>query len=202
MSVLGGVGLSFAVVSMFLLDLLGSNFEIFLSRSSTSTNELGDRLQSQGLTAFMKGFQVGGGLGLGLGAGSNLGNFDAGVNRAAIRSLGFVAEGGGGRLIVELGIPGILMIGWILLGSLQMLWRNFRLIRFLPSEEIALVAGTLSFGLANIVFFFSAAQLYSDPFILIMLGFSIGSMLAVPVLVYSRFQVQKSSPILARGGVP
>ena len=80
-----------------------------------------------------------------------------------------------------------------------MLWRNFRLIRFLPSEEIALVAGTLSFGLANIVFFFSAAQLYSDPFILIMLGFSIGSMLAVPVLVYSRFQVQKSSPILARG---
>lgn len=202
MSVLGGVGLSFAVVSMFLLDLLGSNFEIFLSRSSTSTNELGDRLQSQGLTAFMKGFQVGGGLGLGLGAGSNLGNFDAGVNRAAIRSLGFVAEGGGGRLIVELGIPGILMIGWILLGSLQMLWRNFRLIRFLPSEEIALVAGTLSFGLANIVFFFSAAQLYSDPFILIMLGFSIGSMLAVPVLVYSLFQVQKSSPILARGGVP
>ena len=202
MSVLGGVGLSFAVVSMFLLDLLGSNFEIFLSRSSTSTNELGDRLQSQGLTAFMKGFQVGGGLGLGLGAGSNLGNFDAGVNRAAIRSLGFVAEGGGGRLIVELGIPGILMIGWILLGSLQMLWRNFRLIRFLPSEEIALVAGTLSFGLANIVIFFSAAQLYSDPFILIMLGFSVGSMLAVPVLVYGRLQLQKSNPsFLARGGV-
>ena len=202
MSVLGGVGLSFAVVSMFLLDLLGSNFEIFLSRSSTSSNELGDRLQSQGLNAFLKGFEVGGGLGLGLGAGSNLGNFDAGVNRAAIRSLGFVAEGGGGRLVVELGIPGILMVGWIFLVSLQMLWRNFRLIRFLPSEEIALVAGTLSFGLANIVLFFSAAQLYSDPFILIMLGFSIGSMLAVPVLVYSRFQLQKSSPILARGGVP
>jgi hypothetical protein len=187
---------------MFLLDLLGSNFEIFLSRASTSTEAVGDRLQSQGLNAFLTGLDVGGGLGLGLGAGSNLGNFDAGVNRGSIRSLGYVAEGGGGRLVVELGIPGILMIGWIFLVSLQMLWRNFRLIRFLPSEEIALVAGTLSFGLANIVLFFSAAQLYSDPFILIMLGFSVGSMLAVPVLVYGRLQLQKSNPsFLARGGV-
>jgi hypothetical protein len=151
------------------------------------------------LNAFLKGFDVGGGLGLGVGAGSNLGNFDAGVNRAVIRSLGFVAEGGGGRLVVELGIPGILMIGWIFLVSFQMLWRNFRLIRFLPSDEIALVAGTLSFGLANIVFFFSAAQLYSDPFVLVMLGVSIGSILSVPVLVYGRLQKQKSNPTLSRG---
>jgi hypothetical protein len=91
------------------------------------------------------------------------------------------------------------MIGWIFLVSLQMLWRNFRLIRFLPSDEIALVAGTLSFGLANIVFFFSAAQLYSDPFVLIMLGVSIGSILSVPILVYGRMQLQKSNPALARG---
>jgi hypothetical protein len=199
MSVLGGAGISFAVVSMFLLDLLGSNYEIFLNRASTSTDSLGERLQSQGLDAFLKGIDVGGGFGLGLGAGSNLGNFDAGANRAAVRSLGYVAEGGGGRLVVELGIPGILIIGWIIFVSLQMLWRNFRLIRFLPSEEIALVSGTLSFGLANIIFFFSAAQLYSDPFVLIVLGVSIGSMLSVPVLVYSRLQLQKSNSILARG---
>jgi hypothetical protein len=199
MSVLGGVGISFAVVSMFLLDLLGSNFEIFLNRSSTSSSDIGDRLQSQGLNALIKGLEVGGGLGLGLGAGSNLGNFDAGVNRAAVRSLGFVSEGGGGRLIVELGIPGILIIVWIIFVSFQMLLRNFKLIRFLPSDEIALVAGTLSFGLANIIFFFSAAQLYSDPFILIILGVSVGSILSVPVLVYSRLQLQKSNPILVRG---
>jgi hypothetical protein len=199
MSVLGGAGISFAIVSMFLLDLLGSNYEIFLNRASTSTDSLGERLQSQGLDAFLKGIEVGGGFGLGLGAGSNLGNFDAGANRAAVRSLGYVAEGGGGRLVVELGIPGILIIGWIIFVSLQMLWRNFRLIRFLPSEEIALVSGTLSFGLANIIFFFSAAQLYSDPFVLIVLGVSIGSMLSVPVLVYSRLQLQKSNSILARG---
>jgi hypothetical protein len=199
MSVSGGAGISFAIVSMLLIDMLGSNFDIFLDRATTSADGIGDRVQSQGLSAFLRGLEVGGGLGLGLGAGTNLGNFDAGADRSAIRSLGFVAEGGGGRLVVELGIPGILILGWILLVSLQMLWRNFKLISILPSEDIALVTGTLSFGLANIIFFFSAAQLYTDPFVLIVLGISVGSILSVPVLVYSRMQQQKSNSILVRG---
>ena len=201
MSVLGGAGISFAIVSMLLLDMLGSNFDIFLDRATTSAEGIGDRVQSQGLSALLRGFEVGGGLGLGLGAGTNLGNFNAGADRSTIQSLGFVSEGGGGRLVVELGIPGILLIGWILILSIQMLWRNFKLIRFLPSEDIALITGTLSFGLANIIFFFSAAQLYTDPFVLIVLGVSFGSILSVPVLVYSRMQQQKSIPILARGSL-
>jgi hypothetical protein len=201
MSVLGGAGISFAIVSMLLLDMLGSNFDIFLDRATTSAEGIGDRVQSQGLSALLRGFEVGGGLGLGLGAGTNLGNFNAGADRSTIQSLGYVSEGGGGRLVVELGIPGILLIGWILFLSIQMLWRNFKLIRFLPSEDIALITGTLSFGLANIIFFFSAAQLYTDPFVLIVLGVSFGSILSVPVLVYSRIQQQKSIPILARGSL-
>lgn len=188
MSVLGGVGISYAIVSMLLLDLLGSNYEIFLRRAFTARDELGVRVKDQGLTAFLKAFEVGGGFGLGLGAGTNLGNFNAGANRAAVRSLGYVAEGGGGRLVVELGLPGVLLIGWILTVSLQLLWRNFRLIRYLPSEEIGLLMGCLSFGLANLLFFFSAAQLYNDPFVLVLLGISIGPILSVPVLVYARSQ--------------
>lgn len=198
MSVLGGAGISFSLVSIIFLDLLGSNFDLFLNRASTAADGIGGRIQSQGLNALLQGFQVGGGFGLGLGSGSNLGNFNAGANRS-ISGLGFVSEGGGGRLVVELGIPGVLLIGWLLIVFFQMLWRNFSLIRFLPSEDIALVSGGLSFGLANIVFFFSAAQLYSDPFILVVLGICIGSFLSVPVLVYSRIQQQKLNPSLARG---
>ena len=201
MSVLGGAGVSFAFVSMLLLDLLGANFDAFLDRASTSAEGLGERIQAQGFNALLQGFEVSGGMGLGLGAGSNLGNINVGTNRGTIDGLGFVAEGGGGRLVVELGIPGVILIGWILLAALQMLWRNLRLLRFLSVEEIALLTGTLSFGLANIVFFFSAAQLYSDPFILIMLGISIGPILSVPVVVYGRIHAQQPNPVLA-GGVP
>jgi hypothetical protein len=199
MSVLGGAGISLSIVSIVLLDFLGSNFDIFLDRASTAPEGVGERLQSQGLNALFKGFELGGGFGLGLGAGTNLGNFNAGANRAAFRSLGFVSEGGGGRLVVELGIPGIILIGWIALNSIQLLWRNFKLIRFLPSEDVALVTGGLSFGLANVIFFFAAAQLYSDPFVLILLGICLGAVLSVPVLVYSRVQQQNSKPSLARG---
>ena len=199
MSVLGAAGISYAFVSIFLIDMLGSNFEIFLNRASTSGEDLGTRLQSQGLDAFLKGLEVGSGLGLGVGAGPNLGNFDAGANRGAVRSLGYVSEGGGGRLVVELGIPGLFLIGWILLVSLQLIWRNFRLMISLPSEVNALFIGCLSFGVANLFFFFSAAQLYSDPFILIILGISIGPVLSIPVLVYSRMQQQNPRSALARG---
>ena len=200
LSVLGGIGISYALVSMVLLDLLGSNYGIFLERAFTSKDELGMRVKTQGIDAFLGAFEVGGGFGLGLGAGTNLGNFNAGANRGAIRSLGYVSEGGGGRLIVELGIPGMLLIGWMLLVSLQLAWRNFRLMQLLPSEEIALLMGCLSFGLANLFFFFSAAQLYSDPFILVILGICIGPILSIPVLVYTRrLQQQQSNSAVARG---
>jgi hypothetical protein len=199
MSVLGGAGISLAIASIFLIDLFGSNYEIFLNRASTSGEGIGDRLQFQGWSAFLRAFDVGGGFGLGLGAGSNIGNFNAGVNRATVGSLGYVSEGGGGRLVVELGIPGLLLIGWILSLSVKLIWRNFMLIRFLPAEQIALISGCLSFGIANMLFFFSAAQLYGDPFILVMLGISIGPVLSVPVLVYSLQQQQRSNPALVRG---
>jgi len=198
LSVLGGIGISYSVVSIFLLDMLGSSYELFLQRAFTSRDEIGVRVKDQGLTAFFKAFEVGGGLGLGLGAGTNLGNFNAGANRAAVRSLGYVSEGGGGRLVVELGLPGVLLIGWMLVVSLQLLWRNFKLIRFLGSEDIALVMGCLAFGFANLLFFFSAAQLYTDPFILVVLGISIGPVLSVPILVYTRMQ-QQPNTALARG---
>jgi hypothetical protein len=72
--------------------------------------------------------------------------------------------------------------------------------QLLPSEEIALLMGCLSFGLANLFFFFSAAQLYSDPFILVILGICIGPILSIPVLVYTRrLQQQQSNSAVARG---
>ena len=63
------------------------------------------------------------------------------------------------------------------------LWRNFNLIKGLPGQISFLLIGLLSFGLANILFFFSAGQVYSDPFVLIVLGLCFGSFLSVPSLL-------------------
>jgi len=67
--------------------------------------------------------------------------------------------------------------------------RNFRLLSLLEPRLAFLMLGLVAFGLANVVFFFSAAQVYSDPFILILLGICFGSFLAVPTLI-ARQQAQ------------
>lgn len=46
-----------------------------------------------------------------------------------------------------------------------------------------ILSGLALFTLANAVTFFSASQLYSDPFVLIMLGLSSGAILAIPRMV-------------------
>jgi hypothetical protein len=76
------------------------------------------------------------------------------------------------------------------------LWKNFLILDRLPSNVAFLLLGMLSFGLANILFFFSAGQVYSDPFVLIMLGLCFGAFLSVPTLV-ARHQLE-----LAQSGSP
>jgi uncharacterized membrane protein len=63
------------------------------------------------------------------------------------------------------------------------LWKNFLILERLPNNIAFLLLGLLSFGLANILFFVSAGQVYSDPFVLIMMGLCFGSFLAVPSLI-------------------
>jgi hypothetical protein len=120
--------------------------------------------------------------GLGVGAGAQTGNLQVTADRS-ITSIGFVSEGGGGRLILELGIPGLIVLLILAFLLALVLYRNFRLLRFLPPQAATLLLGLASFAIANIPLFISAAQLYSDPFVLIMMSLCLGSFLAVPALV-------------------
>jgi hypothetical protein len=80
------------------------------------------------------------------------------------------------------------------------LWRNFKMLNRLPPGIAYLMLGLIAFGLANILFFFSAAQVYSDPFILILMGLCFGSFLAVPTLVaHQQAQQRQASQVQAMG---
>jgi hypothetical protein len=63
------------------------------------------------------------------------------------------------------------------------LWKNFLILERLPNKVAFPLLGLLSFGLANVLFFFSAGQVYSDPFVLIIMGLCFGAFLAVPSLI-------------------
>lgn len=194
-SVLGGSAMAYGAYALFLISAKGDSFDIYLNRSLTAKDELFERFQTQGIGALMRALDVSQGFGLGVGAGANLGNLklDAAAQaaREGIQSLSYVSEGGGGRIVAELGLPGI-VVGGVLAGLILLtLLRNFKLLGMLDPRLAFLLLGLVAFGLANVVFFFSAAQVYSDPFILILLGICFGSFLAVPTLI-ARLQAQQA----------
>ena len=185
--------MAYAGYAMFLISSKGDSFGLYLNRTLTARDDIGERFNSQGILAFTKGLEVSQGWGLGVGAGANLGNLQlsaaAQAQRASIRSLSYVSEGGGGKIITELGLPG-LVVGGTVAGLIALsLWRNFKMLQRLPSTVAFLMLGLIAFAMANVVFFFSAAQVYTDPFVLILVFISFGSFLAVPTLI-ARQQIQ------------
>ena len=182
-SVLGVAGISYPLYAFFLSENLGENFGEYTNRSLTIQQDLVERFDSQGIGATLRGIEISDGIGMGVGAGASTGGLVQNAARNAISSVGYVSDGGGGRLVLELGIPGMVVLGviFVLLGLT--LLRNFRLLKQLPQSTSALLMGLMSFALANVPAFFSAAQLYGDPFVLILMSLSLGSFLAIPSLV-------------------
>ena len=182
-SVLGVAGISYPLYAFFLSENLGENFGEYTNRSLTIQQDLVERFDSQGIGATLRGIEISDGIGMGVGAGASTGGLVQNAARNAISSVGYVSEGGGGRLVLELGIPCMVVLGviFVLLGLT--LLRNFRLLKQLPQSTSALLMGLMSFALANVPAFFSAAQLYGDPFVLILMSLSLGSFLAIPSLV-------------------
>ena len=161
-----------------------ATLEPFFDRSSTLTvEESQDRLRVQGVGAIVRGLEVAGPLGFGVGVGSNTGTTDIGTERANIQSVGYVSEGGGGRLIIELGGIGIAFFIFLLIQVIILYIKIFFLSRKLLSISADILSGLALFTLANAATFLSASQLYSDPFVLIMLGLSAGAILAIPKIV-------------------
>jgi hypothetical protein len=180
-NLLGTTGLAYILFTLVIVGTLGRNFGEFLNRTLTTSDDIGARFQGQGLGAIFRAIEVAQFFGFGVGAGAQTGNLQVNANRG-ITSLGYVSEGGGGRLIVELGVPGLILVLILIWLFAQMFYRNFGLLRYLPSEASVLVLGLASFGIANIPSFITAAQLYGDPFVLILMSICFGSFLAVPAL--------------------
>lgn len=180
-SLAGTSGIAYVLFALVVVGALGRNFGEYVSRANSTWEEILPRFQVQGIGAIVKAFEIAQGIGLGVGSAAQTGNLQ--VTQRGIENLAYVSEGGGGRLIVELGIPGLLLV--LILGYyfIQLLLRNFKLVKYLPPDVSILVLGLVSMALANVPLFISAAQLYGDPFVLIMMSLSLGSFLAVPTLV-------------------
>ena len=94
-----------------------------------------------------------------------------------------VAEGGLGKIAVELGIPGLLLMGWLAISIFNYFWRLMRTASRISPRVARLSYALFSFLVANVAAFSVATQAYADLFILLILGWTLGFLFAVPVLL-------------------
>ena len=126
------------------------------------------------------------GAGLGTGSQQGMGGKEASqIDRGA-------AEGGLGKITMELGVPGLVLMGWLLVAMMRYLRRvlAFTVRTSLPHARMAF--GLVALLVAKVASFSVATQAYSDLFVLLIMGWAVGFVLAMPVLA-TRAQAQAAA---------
>lgn len=114
-----------------------------------------------------------GGIGVGAGMAGQGSRFAGGGNVSA-QMVGGSAEAGMGFIIVELGLPGLLAMGWLMFLLVRRLWRGLRMLARVNEQWLLYAVSFASLLIANLATFGVAVQLYSDYVVLITLGMVAG----------------------------
>ena len=115
--------------------------------------------------------------------------------------VGSSAEGGLGKVLAELGIPGILFLLWLSAALVMYIWTVSNRVR--TDENAAPLAYTLmAFLGANAIVFTTAHQIFGDVFILTILGLLLGVLLRSPYLMgdMETGEMERAAPIRRKIG--
>jgi hypothetical protein len=157
---------------------LGPRLDPYVRHSASGFAAAPDRFSSMGLASVGWAMDQYGLAGAGAGTGSQ--GSQHFVGEAEL--VGGAAEGGLGKVTAELGLPGLLAAAWMLTALVWALWRGRAEAQRLSPELAALRYGLLAFLAANAVGFVVASQVYGDLFVLLLLGWCVGFVLAIPRL--------------------
>lgn len=151
-------------------------FKPYVERSATVAEDALDRLTVMTVGALQWSLQRNGffGAGAGLG-GQGAQHFGGGASL-----VGGGAESGLGKFLGELGVPGLAAFLWVGYVIAVCTWRTLRSTKSKGPEQ-ALLDGLVAIMAANGMVFVTAAQIFGDPFVLLVLGMLLGFVLASPV---------------------
>jgi hypothetical protein len=155
-----------------------SGYDLYVERSKSVFGDAPGRFVELGIAPIMWAYDSFGLFGAGLGAGTQGGQYFGRDDAVA-----GVAEGGLGKIAVELGIPGLFVVGWLAISTFNYLWRVMRTASHISPRIGRLSYALFSFLVANVAAFSVATQAYSDFFILLILGWTLGFLFAVPILL-------------------
>jgi hypothetical protein len=155
-----------------------SSYARYLQHSEKAFEQVPSRFVDLGIGPVMWAYDGYGLFGAGLGVGTQGTQHFGGGGGSAV-----AAEGGLGKIALELGVPGLFVMGWIAILFYRYLWQIMRTASRHSPTISRLSFGLVSFLAANAAGFSVATQAYGDLFILLILSWTLGFLLAVPTLV-------------------
>jgi hypothetical protein len=155
-----------------------TEYQLFLERGKTVFDDAPDRLLNMSLGQTEWATKVTGLLGAGVGVVTSGARHVGTVGK----QFGGIGEGGVGKIVAELGFPGLLLIGWFVLALFRHVWHGLKFSAWRSPQIFRLSAGLVAFLTANAMIFVVNTQIFNDFFILIVFGLSLGFLLAMPVL--------------------
>ncbi len=185
-------GLCLAGVAVFAFTDAGDALGIapYYERGASIGMAEADRYRRFGTQAIWYTIQRTGWLGVGAGTGSQGAQYFGGGPRL----VGYSAEGGLGKVVAELGVPGLLIVLVLAAALGRHLWRIARAAGRSGGYRRARYAyGLIAFLFANAAMYAVAHQIYGDPLVLYIMGLVLGMALAIP-------RVREGAP--RRSGVP
>jgi hypothetical protein len=182
------IGLAAAFVPGFLAD----TEYVYIGRGMSVFSSLEERTG----TAFdlaRSAYGRAGVFGLGIGVFSQASRY-AGVELSDV--VGGAGEAGVGKIILELGIPGLILLMVITFRTSTLAWRVMLRMRRARDPALALVTPLAAYVMGQIATFTVATQVYGDPFVLIVLGLTTGCLFHV---LLSAIRRQAQANALRRG---
>ncbi|MEZ5855410.1 MAG: hypothetical protein R3D67_11985 [Hyphomicrobiaceae bacterium] len=153
-------------------------YSLYVQRTSGVFSDVNDRFLELGLApvtwAYNRFGLLGGGAGIGTQGVQHLTNVTGDLG---------AAEGGLGKIMLELGLPGLLAVaamGWAIVRHIRY---NLRQIGNQSGEHARLFCGITAILIANVASFSVATQAFGDIFVLIFLGICLGVLFAMPRVI-------------------
>jgi hypothetical protein len=168
--------------------------EGYAVRGQSVFADLPKRVNDVGVRPLIWAIDTFGWLGAGLGTGSQ-GTNDIAQAHNIDR---WAAEGGLGKVAMELGVPGLLLAVWLLVALARHLRHELATVAKISPQHMRMSYGLVAFLVANAATFTIATQAYSDLFILLILGWCLGFLLAMPALAASGDGVRRRSGAMGR----
>lgn len=179
---LAGLALAAAVLTgifgetSFFPERFATRYQLYLEREQTTTPTSAlERLRLMTIGSLGDVFSANGFLGSGAGTGSQGAQHFGG----GIEIVGGAVEGGLGKILAELGVPGILILFWIAVKLSIRLARGIRRVGASDPARATFALGLTALLLTNAVEFVTAHQVFGDPFVLLVLGWILGILIVL-----------------------